>query len=279
MRFKDQAFDGGQDMAIALALLLVVVGSVLFHILSPWWLTPIASNWNYLDLTLAITFWVTGIAFAAVILFMAYCVFRFRHTEGRKASYEPENKRLEGWLTIGTAVGVAAMLAPGLYVWALFINVPPEAAVIEVVAQQWLWNYRLPGEDGKLGSSSNRMVSYDNPLGLDPRDPDNQDDIIIEADALHLPVSKPVKVCCVRSMSCTAGTCPSFAPKWTRCRAGLPISGSRRQKLEPLRPFAPNCAASVTGPCVVPSSSIRRKTTKRGCRSSRPLRNCRLPRQ
>ncbi|TIL78752.1 MAG: cytochrome-c oxidase, partial [Mesorhizobium sp.] len=36
-------------MAIALVLVLVVVGSVLFHFLSPWWWTPIASNWDYID--------------------------------------------------------------------------------------------------------------------------------------------------------------------------------------------------------------------------------------
>lgn len=36
-------------MTIALVLVLVVAGSVLFHILSPWWSTPIASNWSYID--------------------------------------------------------------------------------------------------------------------------------------------------------------------------------------------------------------------------------------
>ena len=73
-------------MAIALVLVLVVVGSVLFHLLSPWWWTPIASNWDYIDNTIIITFWITGVVFAAVVLFMAYCVFRFRHREGNSAA-------------------------------------------------------------------------------------------------------------------------------------------------------------------------------------------------
>jgi len=132
-------------MAVALVLVAVVVGSVLFHLLSPWWWTPIASNWSYIDHTLVITFWITGIVFAAVVLFMAYCVFRFRHRDGARAHYEPESRRLELWLTIVTAVGVAAMLTPGLFVWAKFVNVPDEATDIEVVAQQWQWSYRLPG--------------------------------------------------------------------------------------------------------------------------------------
>jgi cytochrome c oxidase subunit II len=185
---------GRTDVAVALVLLLVVVGSILFHILSPWWWSPIASNWGYIDQTIVITFWITGAVFSAVVLFMAYCVYRFRHKEGSKAAYEPESKRLEWWLTIGTAVGVAAMLAPGLYVWSQFVTVPDDATEVEVVAQQWQWNYRLPGADGKLGTADNRLVTYENPLGVNPDDPDGQDDIIIEAGELHLPIDKPVKM-------------------------------------------------------------------------------------
>jgi cytochrome c oxidase subunit 2 len=181
-------------MAIAITLVLVVLGSVLFHMLSPWWWTPIASNWGYIDTTIVITFWITGIVFAAVILFMAYCVFRFRHREGIRADYEPENKRLEYWLTGITALGVAAMLTPGLFVWADFVRVPEEATEVEVVAQQWQWSYRLPGEDGRLGLSESRLISIDNPLGVDPDDPNGADDVIVEAADLHLPVDRPVKV-------------------------------------------------------------------------------------
>ena len=181
-------------MAAALVLVLVVVGSVLFHVFSPWWWTPIASNWAYIDHTLVITFWITGVVFSAVILFMAWCVFRFRHREGVSAHYEPENKRLESWLTVLTAIGVAAMLAPGLWVWHSFITVPSEATEVEVVAQQWMWSYRLPGADGKLGKSDAKLISADNTLGLDPEDPAGQDDVIIDAADLHLPIDKPVKM-------------------------------------------------------------------------------------
>lgn len=181
-------------MAVALVLVLVAVGSVVFHLLSPWWWTPIASNWGYIDDTIIITFWITGVVFVAVVLFMAYCVFRFRHREGRRAAYEPENKKLEWWLTVATAVGVAAMLAPGLFVWSRFVTVPSDATEIEVVGQQWQWSYRLPGEDGKLGTSDIRHIGPDNPLGLNPHDADGRDDLVVEAEDLHLPIGKPVKV-------------------------------------------------------------------------------------
>jgi cytochrome c oxidase subunit 2 len=181
-------------MYTALILVLVAIGSVLFHLLSPWWFTPIASNWRYIDDTIIITFWITGVVFTAIVLFMAYCVLRFRHQEGRRAAYEPENKKLEWWLAIGTAVGVAAMLTPGLFVWNQFVTVPKGASEVEVVGQQWQWTFRLPGQDGRLGTSDTRNVSSDNPLGLNRSDPNGQDDVVIEGGELHLPLGKPVKV-------------------------------------------------------------------------------------
>jgi len=181
-------------MRIAILLALVVIGSVAFHLLSPWWWTPIASNWGYIDNTITITFWITGAVFSAVVLFMAYCAYRFRHRDGNRAAYEPENKRLESWLAVGTAVGVAAMLAPGLFVWGQFVTVPSDATEVEVVGQQWQWSYRLPGKDGRLGATNVKYVTAENPLGLDPKDPHGQDDVIVVGDNLHFELGKPVKV-------------------------------------------------------------------------------------
>ena len=114
-------------MALAIVLILLVVGSVLFHFLSPWYFTPIASNWGAMDDTISLTLWVTGFVFVAVNLFMVYAVIRFRYRKDRRAAYEPENKKLEWWLIGVTTAGVVAMLAPGLFVWAKFVNVPEDA--------------------------------------------------------------------------------------------------------------------------------------------------------
>jgi cytochrome c oxidase subunit 2 len=181
-------------MALVVALVLIVLGSIAFHLLSPWWWTPIASNWDYIDDTLVITFWITGVVFTAIVLFLAYCVFRFRHQEGRKAAFEPENRRLEIWLTAITGIGVAALLLPGLFVWKQFVTVPENADEVEVFALQWSWNYRLPGADGQLGTSHAEWVNADNPLGINPHDRFGQDDIIIEGGELYLPVDRPVRV-------------------------------------------------------------------------------------
>ena len=181
-------------MVVALILVVVAVGSVVFHLFSPWWWTPIASNWGFIDTTIELTFWVTGVVYIAIILFVAYCVWRYKYKEENRAEYEPENVKLEWWLTGLTTVGVIVMLAPGLWAWNDFITVPDDATEIEVVGQQWQWSYRLPGKDGVLGTSDTRNITDDNPLGVNPKDPSGKDDILIQGDALHIPIGKPVKM-------------------------------------------------------------------------------------
>lgn len=181
-------------MPIAVLLIVLVVGSLIFHFVSPWTFTPLASNWQQIDDTINITFWVTGFVFVVVNLFMAYSIIKFRHKKGQRAAYDPENNKLETWLTIFTTIGVAAMLAPGLFVWAQFVDVPEDAMEVEAVGQQWHWSYRLPGADGEFGNVDSTLISADNPFGMDPDDPLGQDDVLVSEAELHLPVDRPVKV-------------------------------------------------------------------------------------
>jgi cytochrome c oxidase subunit II len=181
-------------MIVALMMVAVVAGSLLFHYFSPWRATPIASNWGYIDDTMSITFWVTAAGFVAVVLFMAYCLFRFRHKEGSRAHYEPENQKLEGWLAFVTTIAVVVLLAPGLIVWGQFITPPPDAVEVEAMGAQWQWAFRLPGADNRLGATDAKFVDSSNPLGINPSDAQGRDDIVVPNGDLHLPVGKPVKV-------------------------------------------------------------------------------------
>ena len=173
-------------MVMAIALIVIVVGSVLFHFVSPWWTTPLASNWQQMDDMLTITLVITGLFFVVINLFVVYCLLKFRHRAGQRAAYQPENKRLERWLIGVTTVGIAALLAPGLKVYANYVNPPRDALVLEVVGQQWQWRYRFIGAADKLGTSDARFVSASNPLGLDPDDAAARANIVVEIGRAHV---------------------------------------------------------------------------------------------
>ena len=181
-------------MHAGIIFLLVIVGSVLFHIFTPWYWTDIASNWGGMDSTITLTFWVGGGVFVAVCLFMVYCVLRYEHKEDRRAEYKPEDKKLEKILTWATTLGVCALLAPGLIIWNQYVNVPKNALEVDVMAWQWGWQYRLPGADGKLGTTQVRNIADNNPFGINPDDPFGKDDIMIESDVINLENNRPVKI-------------------------------------------------------------------------------------
>jgi cytochrome c oxidase subunit 2 len=125
---------------------------------------------------------------------MAWCIYKYRYRPDRRADYEPENHRLEWWLTGITSVGVIGLLTPGLLAWNDFVTVPKDAVQFEVVGKQWGWNFRLPGKDGKLGTTKIRFINDDNPFGINPNDPNGKDDVLIEDDDLHLPLGVPIKM-------------------------------------------------------------------------------------
>lgn len=181
-------------MHAGIIFFLVILGSVLFHIFTPWYWTDIASNWGSMDDTITLTFWVGGGVFILVCLFMIYCVFKFSYKEGRKAEYKPEDNKLEKILTWVTTLGVAALLAPGLIVWNQYVNVPKNALEIDVMAWQWGWQYRLPGEDGKLGTTKVININDNNPFGINLDDPYGKDDVLIQSDKINLKTNRPVKI-------------------------------------------------------------------------------------
>jgi len=85
-------------------------------------------------------------------------------------------------------VGVAAMLAPGLFVWAEIRRGPGRrGGILRPWGKQWSWGFRFPGKDGVMGTVDARYVSDKNPFGMNPDDPDGQDDVLISSPELHSP--------------------------------------------------------------------------------------------
>ncbi len=131
-------------MTIAIAIAALVLGSIAFHLFSPWWQTPLASNWGSIDTALDITLWICAIAFVALNLFMALALMRYRHRAGSRAHYEPENVPLEKHLTFWTTIGIVVMLAPGLIAWSRYVTVPEEPPLSRWSASNGIGRFASP---------------------------------------------------------------------------------------------------------------------------------------
>ena len=54
--------------------------------------------------------------------------------------------------------------------------------------------YRLPGKDGVLGTTDIRNIDDENIFGMNMDDPNGLDDILVDADDLHILKDQPVKL-------------------------------------------------------------------------------------
>ena len=80
--------------------------------------------------------------------------------------------------------------------WAVRVRDFPsesEAVVVGVTGEQFAWQIQYPGPDGRFGRRDIKLVSTENPLGLDRTDPDAKDDITT-TNNLGIPVDRPILV-------------------------------------------------------------------------------------
>jgi cytochrome c oxidase subunit 2 len=76
-------------------------------------------------------------------------------------------------------------------IWNRITSIAPKDAIeIEIMAEQFNWRIRYPGRDKKMGRYRFSLISEDNAIGIDPRDPAASDDFAPKQ--LHLPKGKPV---------------------------------------------------------------------------------------
>jgi cytochrome c oxidase subunit 2 len=141
--------------------------------------------------------WLMLVLFVGWGIFFIFVLFRFRKGANPTASYTGA----KGKISKGTEVAVALievflLVVYAIPAWAKRVKAFPsenEAVVVRVVAEQFAWNVHYPGPDGKFGRTDIKLVSADNPLGLDRRDPNAKDDITT-INQLNLPVDRPVLV-------------------------------------------------------------------------------------
>lgn len=144
-------------------------------------------------------FWITTviitIAFVLTHILLMGFAFKYRYSTTRKATFYPENHKLELIWTVVPAIVLAILIFSGAQAWNKITTVPDRAndkdrVELEIVGQQFQWKARYPGKDGRLGKHNFRLIDDVNYFGLDLSDKNTWDDFTpLE---IHLPVNKNV---------------------------------------------------------------------------------------
>jgi cytochrome c oxidase subunit 2 len=141
--------------------------------------------------------WLMLVMFVGWGIYFVFVLFRFRRGANPTASYVGA----KGKISKGTEVAVAVievllLVFYAIPAWAKRVRAFPaesEAVVVRVVGEQFSWNVHYPGRDRTFGRTDIKLVTSDNPLGLDRTDGAAKDDITT-INQLNLPVDRPVLV-------------------------------------------------------------------------------------
>ena len=165
----------GRGIRIGLAALVGAAAPSLSSALPFWLKLPenVSTYGGQIDDLFRLILWITGVIFVVVELLLLYFLFRYRHREGRTARYTHGSNRLEVIWTIVPAIICVVLALLSRRSWAeIKQNMPQQAMNVEITAEQFAWNIRYPGPDGKLET------------------PDD----IVSLNQLHMPVGRPVIV-------------------------------------------------------------------------------------
>lgn len=133
------------------------------------------------------------IAFVVTNALLFIFAWRYQYKKGRKASYYPENHKLELIWTVIPAVVMALLVFTGWRAWRdIMAEAPENAQVFEIVGKQFNWIVRYPGVDNnKLGAYNYKLIDSNNDTGIDYADEASFDDFVSTSE-LHIPVNQPI---------------------------------------------------------------------------------------
>ncbi len=150
-----------------------------------------------IDQMIVLVHWLMFVLFIGWGLFFTFVLFRFRRGANPRASYVGAKGKFAKSTEVAVAlIEVILLVFYAIPAWAKRVTQFPsgsDAVIVRVVGEQFAWNVQYPGADGKFGRTDPTLVSADNPLGLDRKDPDAKDDVTT-INQLTLPVGHPVLV-------------------------------------------------------------------------------------
>lgn len=164
---------------------LIRWGNLILH-------TPASAHGATVDNLMNITWILILVVQTITQALLYYFAFKYRGKKENTALYFADNNRLEFIWSIIPAIVLAGLILYGLYAWTniMFVDKDEDVIEIELYAQQFKWTARYSGQDNVLGKANVRYIEGVNVLGVDPSDPNAQDDKIVTE--LHLPVGKKI---------------------------------------------------------------------------------------
>ena len=168
---------------------------------SGWWLpVNIASEYGQLqDFMFNIFLAITSVLALIFYALMIYAFVFNRARKGRKAYYTHGSRKFHIGLVVfftvfvlGGEVFVLGQITGDMWE-RVKQGIPGKALRIEVLAEQFAWNIRYPGPDGKFGKTDRELMDEENAFGLD-EDDSAADDDIVTIGRLHIPVNVPIHV-------------------------------------------------------------------------------------
>ena len=146
-----------------------------------------------LDHLLNINFAIIGIVFFVTQIALFYFANKYRHNHNRRAYFNPENNKLELIWTVIPAIVLTALIITGLKQWnKILMTDKSDAMNVQVYGYQFAWIARYSGPDNTLGKSNYKLISDENPLGLDVNDPKVKDDIYTTGNEMHIPLGQEI---------------------------------------------------------------------------------------
>jgi len=150
-----------------------------------------------IDQMLVLVHWLMFVLFIGWGAFFVFVLVKFRRGANPRASYVGAKGKIAKSTEVAVAlIEVILLVFYAIPAWAKRVTQFPsgsDAVIVRVVGEQFAWNVQYPGADGKFGRTDPKLVSADNPLGLDRKDPDAKDDVTT-INQLNLPVGHPVLV-------------------------------------------------------------------------------------
>src|SRR6516162_7120109 len=129
-----------------------------------------SQNGQAVDALIVYVHWLMLALFIGWTIYFAYAVWRFQAKRHPKADYEGVKSHASSFIELGVVVAEAALLLlVAIPVWARAVDKFPDAkdsTVVYVMAQQFAWNIRYAGPDGRFGRQDMKYISDTDVFGV-----------------------------------------------------------------------------------------------------------------